>query len=130
MCLFENVVIPPFNGTVLHVARPKLICLTGPHTTQTLPSEEMNKPEHSVTYFPKFTHVSNLPNFDEIIHIIANEQDHDFRTHNPRLCISELPPHAFSPFSEVGHKLRNLLCPILPINCQFLQQKKKKAPGF
>lgn len=116
-CLCENVAIHPFNGIVLHVGCLKLICLASPHTTRTLSPEAMNKREHSVTYFPKFTHVSNLPDFDEIIHIIANEQDRDFRAHNPRLCISELPLHAFSPFWEMCYKLRNLLCPILPINC-------------
>lgn len=95
ICLCENVVIHPCDWIVLHVGCLKLICLFGPHATQTLSTEAVNKPKHTVTYLPKFTHVSNLPDFDEIICIIANEQDLDFRAYNPTLYISELPLCAF-----------------------------------
>lgn len=114
--LCENIVIHPFNGIVLHVACLKLICLASPYATWTLSPEAMNT--HELPFLNSL--VSNLPDFDEIIHIIANQQDHDFRASIPRLSISELPPHAFSPFWEMCHKLRNQV-----LNRQFLGGKKK-----
>lgn len=89
-CSCESVVTHPFNRILVCVACQKLGCLAAPLVIWILSPDVMKKPEHSITYFPEFSHVSNVPDNDEIILIIANEQGCDFRAHNPRLWISEL----------------------------------------